>query len=142
MKTFTAKNKKVSHNWYIIDAEGKTLGRLASELAIRLRGKHKVVYTPHIDTGDYIIVINAKKITVTGNKMNNKKYYRYTGYVGGIKDTTFKEMIMRKPTRVLEIAVKGMLPKGPLGRVMYRKLKVYEGTQHNHLPQKPQILDI
>lgn len=142
MKTFIAKPKNILNEWYIIDADGKTLGRLASELARRLRGKHKVVYTPHVDTGDYIIVINAKKILFTGNKINNKIYYRYTGYVGGLKKTTLKEMIMRKPTRVLEIAVKGMLPKGPLGRVMYRKLKVYEGTQHNHLPQKPKMIDI
>lgn len=142
MKTFIAKPETVKHDWYIIDAEGKTLGRLVTELVRRLRGKHKVEYTSHVDTGDYIIALNAKKIAVTGNKRNGKIYYHYTGYVGGIKKATFEEMINRCPERVIEIAVKGMLPKGPLGRAMFRKLKVYAGTEHNHAAQQPQILDI
>lgn len=142
MKTFTGKPKTVEHNWYVINAEGKILGRLASELARRLRGKHKVEYTPHIDSGDYLIVLNADKIAVTGNKRNDKFYYKYTGYVGGIKQITFEKMITHHPARVIEIAVKGMLPKGPLGRAMFRKLKVYAGTKHNHAAQQPQVLDI
>ncbi|MGP1928437.1 MAG: 50S ribosomal protein L13 [Arsenophonus sp. NC-WZS1-MAG3] len=142
MKTFTAKPETVKRNWYVIDADGKTLGRLATEVAHRLRGKHKVEYTPHVDTGDYIIIINAKKVVVTGNKREDKIYYRHTGYIGGIKQATFKEMIARHSERVIEIAVKGMLPKGPLGRAMYRKMKVYAGSNHNHAAQKPQVLDI
>ncbi|TKI07005.1 50S ribosomal protein L13 [Martelella alba] len=142
MKTFTAKPETVKRDWYVVDASGKTLGRLATELARRLRGKHKPEYTPHVDTGDYIIVLNAEKIAVTGNKRNDKIYYHHTGYIGGIKDATFEEMIARHPERVIEIAVKGMLPKGPLGRAMYRKLKVYAGTEHNHAAQQPQVLDI
>ncbi len=142
MKTFTAKPETVKRDWYVVDASGKTLGRLASEVARRLRGKHKAEYTPHVDTGDYIIVLNAEKVAVTGNKRNDKKYYRHTGYVGGIKEATFEEMIARSPERVIEIAVKGMLPKGPLGRAMYRKLKVYAGNEHNHAAQQPQVLDI
>ncbi|MCG0520762.1 50S ribosomal protein L13, partial [Klebsiella pneumoniae] len=125
MKTFTAKPESVQRDWFVVDATGKTLGRLATELARRLRGKHKAEYTPHVDTGDYIIVLNAEKVAVTGNKRTDKVYYRHTGYVGGIKQATFEEMIARHPERVIEIAVKGMLPKGPLGRAMYRKLKVY-----------------
>ncbi|MFT4463902.1 MAG: 50S ribosomal protein L13 [Sodalis sp. (in: enterobacteria)] len=142
MKTFTAKPETVKRDWYVVDAEGKTLGRLATELARRLRGKHKAEYTPHVDTGDYLIVLNADKVAVTGNKCNDKIYYHYTGHVGGIKQATFEEMIARRPERVIEIAVKGMLPKGPLGRVMFRKLKVYAGTEHNHAAQQPQVLDI
>ena len=142
MKTFTAKPETVKRDWYVVDATGKTLGRLASELALRLRGKHKAEYTPHVDTGDYLIVLNADKVAVTGNKRTDKVYYRHTGYVGGIKEATFEEMIARHPERVIEIAVKGMLPKGPLGRAMYRKLKVYAGNEHNHAAQQPQVLDI
>ncbi|KYP95860.1 50S ribosomal protein L13 [Sodalis-like endosymbiont of Proechinophthirus fluctus] len=142
MKTFTAKPETVKRDWYVVDAEGKTLGRLATELARRLRGKHKAEYTPHVDTGDYLIVLNADKVVVTGNKRNDKVYYHYTGYVGGIKQATFEEMIARRPERVIEIAVKGMLPKGPLGRAMFRKLKVYAGTEHNHAAQQLQVLDI
>ncbi len=142
MKTFTAKPESVQRDWFVVDATGKTLGRLATELARRLRGKHKAEYTPHVDTGDYIIVLNAEKVAVTGNKCTDKVYYRHTGYVGGIKQATFEEMIARHPERVIEIAVKGMLPKGPLGRAMYRKLKVYAGNEHNHAAQQPQVLDI
>lgn len=142
MKTFTAKPETVQRDWFVVDADGKTLGRLATELARRLRGKHKAEYTPHVDTGDYIIVLNAEKVAVTGNKRTDKVYYRHTGYVGGIKQATFEEMIARHPERVIEIAVKGMLPKGPLGRAMFRKLKVYAGTEHNHAAQQPQVLDI
>ena len=134
MKTFVAKPETVKRDWYVVDATGKTLGRLATELARRLRGKHKAEYTPHVDTGDYIIVINADKVAVTGRKE--------TGYVGGIKQATFKEMIARRPEAVIEIAVKGMLPKGPLGRAMFRKLKVYAGAEHQHAAQQPQVLDI
>ena len=142
MKTFTAKPESVQRDWFVVDATGKTLGRLATELARRLRGKQKAEYTPHVDTGDYIIVLNAEKVAVTGNKRTDKVYYRHTGYVGGIKQATFEEMIARHPERVIEIAVKGMLPKGPLGRAMYRKLKVYAGNEHNHAAQQPQVLDI
>ena len=142
MKTFTAKPETVQRDWFVVDADGKTLGRLATELASRLRGKHKAEYTPHVDTGDYIIVLNAEKVAVTGNKRTDKVYYRHTGYVGGIKQATFEEMIARHPERVIEIAVKGMLPKGPLGRAMFRKLKVYAGNEHNHAAQQPQVLDI
>ncbi|EFL92480.1 50S ribosomal subunit protein L13 [Candidatus Regiella insecticola LSR1] len=142
MKTFTATPESIKRDWYVVDASGKTLGRLATELAHRLRGKHKAEYTPHIDTGDYIIVLNAEKIAVTGKKRTDKIYYRYTGYIGGLKQTTFEEMIARHPERVIENAVKGMLPKGPLGRAMYRKLKVYAGNEHNHVAQQPQVLDI
>ncbi|AFP85748.1 ribosomal protein L13, bacterial type [secondary endosymbiont of Heteropsylla cubana] len=142
MKTFMANPTKVHRSWYIIDATGKTLGRLSTELARRLRGKHKPEYTPHVDTGDYIIVLNSNKVVVTGKKRRGKIYYHYTGYVGGIKQATFEEMIIRCPERVIEIAVKGMLPKGPLGRVMFKKLKVYSGEEHNHAAQKPQFLDI
>ncbi len=142
MKTFTAKPETVQRDWYVVDANGKTLGRLATELARRLRGKHKAEYTPHVDTGDYLIVLNAEKVTVTGKKRTDKIYYRHTGYVGGIKQATFEEMIARHPERVIEIAVKGMLPKGPLGRAMYRKLKVYAGAEHRHAAQQPQVLNI
>lgn len=142
MKTFSAKPETVKRDWYVVDASGKTLGRLATELARRLRGKHKAEYTPHVDTGDYIIVLNAEKVAVTGNKRTDKIYYRHTGFIGGIKQTTFEDMIARHPERVIEIAVKGMLPKGPLGRAMYRKLKVYAGNEHTHTAQQPQVLDI
>ena len=142
MSTFSAKPETVKRDWYIVDAAGKTLGRLATEIASRLRGKHKAEYTPHVDTGDYIIVINAEKVAVTGKKRTDKIYYRHTGYIGGLKEATFKEMIERHPEQVIEIAVKGMLPKGPLGRAMYRKLKVYAGSEHNHAAQQPQVLDI
>lgn len=142
MKTFTAKPETVNRDWYVVDADGKTLGRLATEIARRLRGKHKAEYTPHVDTGDYIIVVNAKKVAVTGNKREDKIYYRHTGYIGGIKQATFEEMIARHPERVIEVVVKGMLPKGPLGRAMYRKMKVYAGSDHNHAAQQPQVLDI
>jgi large subunit ribosomal protein L13 len=142
MKTFVAKPAEVKRDWYVVDAEGKTLGRLATEIALRLRGKHKAEYTPHVDTGDYIVVINAEKVTVTGNKAKDKIYYHHTGYIGGIKSISFEDLIERAPERVIEKAVKGMLPKGPLGRAMYRKLKVYAGSEHQHSAQQPQVLDI
>lgn len=142
MKTFTATPATIKREWFVVDATDKTLGRLATEIARRLRGKHKPEYTPHMDTGDYIVVINAEKVAVTGKKRTDKVYYRYSGYVGGLKEATFEEMIERHPERVIEIAVKGMLPKGPLGRDMYRKLKVYAGAEHNHAAQQPQVLDI
>jgi len=142
MKTFVAKPAEVQRDWFVVDAEGKTLGRLATEIALRLRGKHKAEYTPHVDTGDYIIVVNAEKITVTGNKAKGKIYYHHTGFIGGIKAISFEKLIERAPERVIEKAVKGMLPRGPLGRAMYRKLKVYAGTEHNHSAQQPQVLDI
>jgi large subunit ribosomal protein L13 len=142
MKTFVAKPETVKRDWYVVDAEGKTLGRLASEIASRLRGKHKAEYTPHCDTGDYIIVVNAEKVTVTGRKASDKMYYSHTGYVGGIKSISFEKLIAQKPELVIEKAVKGMLPRGPLGRAMYRKLKVYAGSEHKHAAQQPQVLDI
>lgn len=142
MNTFMANPDKIERKWYVVDAEGCTLGRLASEVAKVLRGKNKPEYTPHVDTGDYIIVINADKVAVTGRKETDKLYYWHTGYVGGIKQATFKEMIARRPEAVIEIAVKGMLPKGPLGRAMFRKLKVYAGAEHQHAAQQPQVLDI
>jgi len=141
-KTYVAKPLTVKRDWYIIDATDKILGRLASEVALRLRGKHKPVYTPHVDTGDYIIIINAGKVKVTGRKRTDKVYYRHTGYPGGIKNTTLESMLARKPTRPLEIAIKGMLPKGPLGRQMYRKLKVYETDTHHHEAQQPIKLEL
>ena len=142
MKTFVAKPETVKRDWYIVDAEGKTLGRIATEIASRLRGKHKPEYTPHVDTGDYIVVINAEKVAVTGNKRTDKMYHHHTGYIGGLKSISFDKLIDKKPEMVIETAVKGMLPKGPLGRAMYRKLKVYAGTEHNHAAQQPQVLDI
>src|SRR5690606_13836699 len=135
MKTYTAKSETVQRDWYLVDASGKTLGRLAAELAHRLRGKHKPVYTPHLDTGDYLVVVNAEKIAVTGNKLQDKMYYRFTGYIGNLKSETLAQALERHPERVIEIAVKGMLPKGPLGRAMYRKLKVYSGSEHPHAAQ-------
>jgi len=142
MKTISAKADDVKRDWFLIDADGKTLGRLATEIARRLRGKHKTIYTPHVDTGDYIVVINAEKVRVSGNKAKNKMYYRHSGYMGGLKATNFSDMIDRSPERVIEIAVKGMLPRNPLGREMYRKLKVYAGPQHQHAAQQPQPLEI
>ena len=142
MKTFTAKPAEVRRDWFVVDAEGKTLGRLATEIARRLRGKHKAEYTPHVDTGDYIVVINAEKVRVTGNKSSDKNYYRHTGYPGGLRSMSFDKLIDHAPERVLEIAVKGMLPKGPLGRAMHKKMKVYAGTEHPHAAQQPQELNI
>ena len=142
MKTFIAKNETVQRDWYVVDAEGKTLGRLAVELARRLRGKHKAVYTPHVDTGDYLVVVNAEKIHVTGNKLQDKMYHRFTGYVGNLKSESLAQALERHPERVLEIAVKGMLPKNTLGRAMYRKLKVYAGPNHPHAAQQPQALEL
>ena len=142
MKTFVAKPETVKRDWYVVDAEGKTLGRIATEIALRLRGKHKAEYTPHVDTGDYIIVINAEKVTVTGNKAQNKMYHSHTGYPGGLKTTNLEKLQAHKPEMIIEKAVKGMLPRGPLGRAMFRKLKVYAGTEHNHAAQQPQVLDI
>jgi len=142
MKTFSAKAETVQRDWYVVDAAGKTLGRLSSEIARRLRGKHKPVYTPHVDTGDYIVVINAGKVAVTGNKLADKKYFRFTGYIGNLKTESLGQALERHPERVIEHAVKGMLPKNPLGRAMYRKLKVYAGPEHPHTAQQPQALDI
>ena len=142
MKTYSAKPETVKRDWYVVDAEGKTLGRLASEIASRLRGKHKPVYTPHVDTGDYIVVVNAEKVRVSGKKETDKVYYRHTGFIGGIKSITFDKLIAKKPEMIIETAVKGMLPKNPLGRAMYRKLKVYAGPEHNHTAQQPKALDI
>lgn len=142
MTTYSAKADEVKRDWYLIDAKGKTLGRLASAIAFRLRGKHKPEYTPHIDTGDAIVVINAEQLRVTGNKVDGKIYYRHTGYPGGIKGISFGDLREKLPTRALELAVKGMLPKGPLGRQMLGKLKVYAGVEHPHVAQQPQPLDI
>ncbi|MBE9559278.1 MAG: 50S ribosomal protein L13 [Proteobacteria bacterium] len=142
MKTISAKADDVKRDWFLIDADGKTLGRLATEIARRLRGKHKAIYTPHVDTGDYIVVINAEKVRVSGNKAKDKMYYRHSGYMGGLKVTNFSDMIENTPERVIEIAVKGMLPRNPLGREMYRKLKVYAGPQHQHAAQQPQPLEL
>jgi large subunit ribosomal protein L13 len=142
MKTTSTRPQDVHHAWCVIDAENKTLGRLATEVARRLRGKHKPEYTPHVDTGDYVIVVNADKVRVTGNKSDGKMYYRHTGYPGGIKEESFATLQARKPVRIIEIAVKGMLPKNPLGRSMYRKLKVYAGAEHPHAAQQPQPLEL
>ncbi|HIF52292.1 MAG TPA: 50S ribosomal protein L13 [Thiotrichaceae bacterium] len=142
MKTFTATPSTIKRDWFIIDATGKTLGRLSTEIARRLRGKHKAEYTPHMDTGDYIVVINAKDIHVTGNKRKDKMYYHHTGFPGGIKGISFEKLLAKKPEQIIEKAVKGMLPKGPLGRDMFRKLKVYADAQHKHAAQQPQVLEI
>ena len=142
MKTFSAKAHEVRRDWYLVDANGKTLGRLASEIARRLRGKHKAEYTPHVDTGDYIVVVNADKIRVTGRKASDKMYHHHTGYIGNLKSISFEKLQQKAPGRVLELAVKGMLPKNPLGREMYRKLKIFAGAEHNHAAQQPQTLDI
>ena len=140
MNTFMANPDKIERKWYVVDAEGMTLGRLASEVAKVLRGKNKPIFTPHIDTGDYVIVVNADKVKVTGKKLDQKIYYHHSDYVGGMKETTLKEMLAKKPERVIELAVKGMLPKGPLGRSMYTKLFVYAGPEHKHEAQKPEAL--
>ncbi|MDH3319013.1 MAG: 50S ribosomal protein L13 [Betaproteobacteria bacterium] len=142
MKTFAAKPQDVVHGWYLVNAEGKVLGRLASQIAARLRGKHKAEFTPHVDTGDYIVVVNASKIRVTGRKMQDKKYYRHTGFPGGIRETNFAKLQVRHPGRALEQAVKGMLPKGPLGYAMLKKLKVYGAANHPHTAQQPKALEI
>ncbi|MFA7553781.1 MAG: 50S ribosomal protein L13 [Spongiibacteraceae bacterium] len=142
MKTFSAKPDAVKRDWFVVDADGKTLGRLATEIALRLRGKHKAEYTPHVDTGDYVVVVNAEKIQVTGNKAKDKMYYHHTGYVGSIKSISFEKLIDKAPERVIQTAVKGMLPHNPLGREMFRKLKVYAGSEHPHASQQPQSLSI
>ena len=140
MRTYSAKAETVERVWYVVDATNKPVGRLASEIASRLRGKHKPVYTPHVDTGDYIVVVNAEKIGVTGNKRTGKMYYRHTGYPGGIKSISLEKLLVKAPERVIETAVKGMLPKGPLGRAMFKKLKVYAGPEHKHAAQQPKTL--
>ena len=142
MNSFMANPDKIERKWYVVDAEGCTLGRLASEVASVLRGKNKPVFTPHVDTGDYVIVINAEKIKVTGKKLDQKIYYSHSDYVGGMKETTLREMMNKKPEKVIELAVKGMLPKGPLGRAMIKKLHVYAGPEHNHAAQKPEVLEL
>ena len=142
MRTFSAKDHEVQRDWFIVDATDRVLGRLAAEIASRLRGKHKPEFTPHVDTGDYIVVVNVEKLRVTGNKAEDKKYYRHSGYPGGIYETTFNKLQQRFPSRVLEKAVKGMLPKGPLGYAMIKKLKVYAGTTHPHSAQQPRVLEI
>lgn len=139
MKSFIAKPHEVERKWYVIDAEGKNLGRLSSEIASILRGKKKPIYTPHVDTGDYVIVVNADKIAVTGKKMTDKVYKHHTGYPGGLKEITLEKLLAKKPEEVLRHAVKGMMPKGKLGRQMYKKLKVYAGPEHNHAAQKPEV---
>ena len=140
MKSYMASPATIERKWYVVDATGYTLGRLASEVAKVLRGKNKAIFTPHIDTGDYVIVINADKIKVTGKKMDQKVYYRHSDYVGGMKEATLREMMDKKPEKVIELAVKGMLPKGPLGRTMYKKLFVYAGAEHGHEAQTPEVL--
>lgn len=141
-KTFVAKPSTVQRDWYLVNAEGKTLGRLASEIAFRLRGKHKPEFTPNLDTGDYIVVVNVEKIAVTGKKRDDKMYHHHTGYIGNLKTASFKELQAKKPARVLELAVKGMLPRGPLGRAMLKKLKIYSGAEHEHAAQQPIVLDL
>ncbi len=142
MKTVSVRAQDAQHDWYVVDATGKTLGRLSTEIASRLRGKHKPCYTPHVDTGDFIVVINAEKVHVTGNKEEGKNYYWHTGYPGGIKSRTLGQVRAEHPERLIERAVKGMLPRNPLGRAMYRKLKVYAGTEHPHTAQQPKALEI
>ncbi|MGQ9426162.1 50S ribosomal protein L13 [Gilvimarinus sp. F26214L] len=142
MKTISAKPETVKRDWYVIDAAGKTLGRMAAEIASRLRGKHKPEYTPHVDTGDYIVVINAAQVRVTGNKARDKMYHRHSGYPGGLKSMSFNELVEKAPERTIQSAVKGMLPRGPLGRAMFRKLKIYAGSEHPHAAQQPQELNI
>ena len=141
MKSYIAKPQEVERKWYVVDAEGKTLGRLASEVASVLRGKNKPIYTPHVDTGDYVIVINAEKVAVTGKKRKEKIYKRHTGYPGGLREVAFEDLQAKKPDEIIRHAVKGMLPKGPLGRQMFKKLKVYAGPEHNHAAQKPEVLE-
>ena len=142
MNTFMANTDKLDRKWYVVDAAGCTLGRLSSEVASVLRGKNKTCFTPHVDCGDYVIVVNADKIKVSGKKLDQKIYYHHSDYVGGMKETTLKELLAKKPERVIEFAVKGMLPKGPLGRKMYTKLHVYAGPDHNHAAQKPEVMTI
>ena len=142
MKTFSAKPHEVQHDWYLVNAQGRTLGRLATEIARRLRGKHKPEYTPHVDTGDYIVVVNAEKIRVTGTKLKNKIYYRHTGYIGNLKSESLQSMLERAPEQVLKLAVKGMMPRNPLGRQMLRKLKIVRGEDHPHVAQQPQPLEL
>ena len=142
MKTFSAKANEVKRDWFLVDANGKTLGRIATEVASRLRGKHKAEFTPHVDTGDYIVIVNASKLKVTGNKFDDKMYQYHTGYIGNLKSIPFKDLIKKKPEYVIKKAVKGMLPKGPLGREMARKMKVFAGSEHTHAAQHPQLLDI
>ena len=142
MKTISTKPADVNRQWFLVDATDKTLGRLSTEIARRLRGKHKPEYTPHVDTGDYIVVVNAEKIRVTGNKLNDKKYFRHTGYIGNLKETNLNNLLNTHPERVIETAVKGMLPKNPLGRAMFKKLKVYAGPDHVHQSQQPEPLNI
>jgi len=142
MKTFSAKSADVKRDWYIVDATGKVLGRVAAEIARRLRGKHKPEFTPHVDTGDYIVVVNAEKLRVTGNKTKDKLYHRHSGYPGGIYSTSFEKLQQKHPERVLTLAVKGMLPKGPLGYAMIKKMKVYAGGEHPHTAQQPKTLEI
>ncbi len=141
MKTYSAKAETVKHDWYVIDAADKTLGRLATDIAVRLRGKHKPEFTPHVDTGDYIVVVNAEKVRVTGNKTRDKTYYRYSGYPGGMKSISFEEMISKTPERVIQLAVKGMMPKNRLSRSMLSKLKIYAGAEHPHAAQQPKQLN-
>ncbi|VEF49899.1 50S ribosomal protein L13 [Bacillus freudenreichii] len=140
--TYMAKAGDINRKWYVVDAEGKTLGRLATEVATLLRGKHKPTYTPNVDTGDHVIIVNAAKIELTGNKLQDKMYYRHTGFVGGIKATNAAEMRAKRPEKMIELAVKGMLPKGPLGRQMYRKLNVYAGAEHPHQAQQPEVYEL
>lgn len=142
MKTISAKPATVQRDWYVVDAAGKTLGRIATEIALRLRGKHKPIYTPHVDTGDFIVVINAEKVNVTGNKRGGKMYYHHSLYPGGLKSISFDKLIQKKPEQVIEMAVKGMLPHNPLGRAMFRKLKVYAGPEHPHTAQQPKVLEL
>lgn len=142
MKTFSAKPAEVKRDWYVVDADGKALGRLATEIARRLRGKHKAEYTPHVDTGDYIIVVNAEKVRVTGNKEQDKVYYKHTGYIGNMKSVTLGKLRQTHPERIIQTAVQGMLPKNSLGRAMYKKLKVYSGATHDHQAQQPKLLQI
>jgi large subunit ribosomal protein L13 len=142
MKSYVAKPLEIERKWYVIDATDKTLGRLSTEIATRLRGKHKPIYTPHVDCGDYIIVINAEKVKVTGNKESQKVYRHHTGFMGGLRERSYKEMMQKHPERIIEKAVKGMLPKNSLGSQMYRKLKVYAGAEHDHQAQKPEVLEL
>ncbi len=142
MKTFSAKPAEVRRDWYVVDATGKTLGRLSTEIARRLRGKHKPEYTPHVDTGDYIVVVNAEKVRVTGNKLKDKMYHRHTGYIGNLKSASLEKMLDERPERVIEYAVKGMLPRGPLGRKMLSKLRVFAGPEHTHAAQQPIPLEV
>ena len=142
MNTYMPNPSQIERKWYVVDAEGQTLGRLSAEVAKVLRGKNKPVFTPHADCGDYVIVVNAEKIKVTGKKLDQKVYYHHSDYVGGMKETTLREKLAKKPEEVVELAVKGMLPKGPLGREMYKKLFVYAGAEHPHAAQKPEVLDV